>query len=132
MKMTVDVEMRTEPQNIDLDTIYSEIGEFGKQQVFHFVLLAIPITLACTMLFNYFFVSAVLDYRYYVNWLSFLTYFLRCLERNKHMDNTKLVFELLVRIEPVRRLLIQLVWFVEDDAFIFFCVCTEHCLFIVA
>lgn len=63
--MTADVEKKkaVEEQTIDLDTIYKEIGEFGKHQICHFALLALPIMLACTMLFNYFFVSATLDYR---------------------------------------------------------------------
>lgn len=55
--------MASEKQTIDLDTVYNEIGEFGKKQTFHFVLLAIPLTMAVIMQFNYFFTSAVLDYR---------------------------------------------------------------------
>lgn len=56
-------EQKQQHKTIDLDTVYREIGEFKRHQINHYALLTIPITLACTMLFNYFFVSAILDYR---------------------------------------------------------------------
>lgn len=47
----------------DLDSLISEIGEFGWKQIFHFILLVLPITLSSTLLLNFFFTAATLDYR---------------------------------------------------------------------
>lgn len=48
---------------IDLDHVIREIGEFKRSQIIRFVLMSIPTAMATTLLFNYVFTVAILDYR---------------------------------------------------------------------
>lgn len=50
-------------ESIDLDHVIREIGEFKRSQIVRFVLMSIPTAMATTLLFNYVFTVAILDYR---------------------------------------------------------------------
>lgn len=65
-QMTADLEMKgpTDAIASDLDGLISDIGEFGGKQILHFILLCLPVTLSSTLLLNFFFTSATLDYRW--------------------------------------------------------------------
>lgn len=58
--MSVDLDKKAEP---DLDAVISDVGEFGQRQIVHFILLCVPIALSTTLLLNFLFTSATLDYR---------------------------------------------------------------------
>lgn len=63
--MTESVQKKsTEPvQADDLDYVLNEVGEFRKHQIFHFVLIALPIILASTNAVEFIVTSSVPDYR---------------------------------------------------------------------
>lgn len=48
---------------IDLDFVIREIGEFRRPQIIKFILMSVPTAMATTLLFNYVFTVAILDYR---------------------------------------------------------------------
>lgn len=58
-----DVPKKSDATQLDLDAVFGAIGEFRKRQVLHYVLLGIPVTLSCVMMFGFFFIAARLDYR---------------------------------------------------------------------
>lgn len=47
----------------DLDTIFSEVGEFGLFQVINYFLICMPNMLAAAYVMNYVFTANTLDYR---------------------------------------------------------------------
>lgn len=54
---------RSDAQEPDLDAVIEEVGEFGKYQIGNFLLICIPVALSSTLLLNFFFTAATLDYR---------------------------------------------------------------------
>lgn len=57
------VDAKSPSTTIDLDHVIHEIGEFKRWQIVRFILLSIPTAMATTLLFNYVFTVAILDYR---------------------------------------------------------------------
>lgn len=49
--------------NINLDRIYSEVGEFGLFQIITFALICIPNTVSAMYVVNYIFSANSMDYR---------------------------------------------------------------------
>lgn len=47
----------------DLDYVLSEVGEFGKKQIIHFIFIALPIILASTYAVEFIVTSSNVDYR---------------------------------------------------------------------
>lgn len=50
-------------EDANLDTIFSEVGEFNVFQVVNYILIALPNMLAAAYVMNYAFTATTLDYR---------------------------------------------------------------------
>lgn len=48
----------------DLDSIFTEVGEFGIYQIAIFLLICIPNALSATFVMNYMFTANTIDYRW--------------------------------------------------------------------
>lgn len=47
----------------DLDFVLNEVGEFGRHQIFHYILMILPIVLSATYSVDFIVTSATDDYR---------------------------------------------------------------------
>lgn len=54
---------KTKAREIDLDGILEEIGEMGRYQVAHYVLLSVIVILTSSSYLSYIFTAGQLDYR---------------------------------------------------------------------
>lgn len=54
---------KKDESTVDVDVIFTEIGEFGKFQIVYFILICLPIALSIAFMYNFIFTSAGMDYR---------------------------------------------------------------------
>lgn len=53
----------TDEQQHDLDYVLNDVGEFGKYQIVHFILMILPIVLSATYAVEFIVTSSTDDYR---------------------------------------------------------------------
>lgn len=54
---------RTPLENFDLDTIYQELGDFGRFQVKNYLLISVAVVFYSMYMINYIFTSGTVEYR---------------------------------------------------------------------
>ncbi len=59
---------KTRSTKFDPDTIYDDIGGFGKFQFFVYILICVPLMFIVSCNFSYIFIASDMEYRYDVYW----------------------------------------------------------------